>query len=591
MGPRVVGISAFYHNSACCLMENGRLSCAAEEERFSRIKHDAGLPWRSFRFCLERSGMRIHDIDCLAYYESPAKKLGRQLWMYLQPGSEDLGREHILESLDVHRVEREIREGLGYEGRIEYMEHHLSHAASAYFFSGFPQAAVFTADGVGEWDTTTFGRAEGDRMEIFRSNPFPHSIGLLYGTITAYLGFKVNSGEYKVMGLAPYGAPRYVDRMRRLIKRSEKGDFELDMAYFDFPGAKRMASDLLEDLLGGPPRAPETEIQPFHRDVARSLQFLLEELLLEKIRYLHEEVPCDHLCMAGGVALNCVANARILKDGPFRSLFVQPAAGDSGGALGAAVLASNALLQGSAPRRKRLSNACLGPSFDPDAILRWIRSTGVPFRSFRDRTDELLQAVVDRLVEGKVVAWLHGRMEFGPRALGARSILADPRRPDMRDKINGLVKKREEFRPFAPSVLAERAGEHFRMDHPSPFMLETCQVISPIPLPAVTHVDGSARIQTVHEEDSPRYAALLRAFEERTGCPVLLNTSFNMRGEPIVHTPEDALRCFIRARMDTLVLEDLIIDQEDIPPFWRMFLQFDPREPQPATSHTVYTLL
>jgi carbamoyltransferase len=470
--------------------------------------------------------------------------------------------------MDSDRPEREIRERLGWDGPLLTFEHHLSHAASAYFFSGFPEAAVLTVDGVGEWATTTYGCACGDDLELVEEVRFPHSLGLFYSTVTAYLGFRVNGGEYKVMGLAPYGRPRYLDAMRRLVRSGPGGGYSLDLAYFDFLAGHRMFSPALEELLGGPARRPDEPLTERHRDVARSAQQVLEEILLEKVRHLHDRVPSDHLCMAGGVALNCVANGRILREGPFRELFVQPAAGDAGGALGAAALAHRTLTGRGLEPGRRLPHVFLGPRWSADAVAELISAAGLPAMRFGGREAELSNATAERLAAGQVVGWFQGAMEFGPRALGARSILASPLDPEMRDRINARVKHREGFRPFAPAVPTHRANEHFDLDHPSPFMLETCAVTSPLALPAVTHVDGSARPQTVDPETHPRFAALLEAFAARTGCPVLLNTSFNVRGEPIVCSPVDALFTMAEAGLDALVIEDFLLDRDDLPTGW-----------------------
>jgi carbamoyltransferase len=571
----VVGISAFFHESACCLLQDGRLVAAAEEERFSRVKHDPRLPVSAFRWCLEAGGIGITEIDAVAYYESPVRKLARQLWSGVPLADADPGRP-----------ERAIREGLGYEGPVLSFGHHASHAASAFLFSGFSEAAVLTVDGVGEWDTTTYGRG----LEVFERVEFPHSLGLLYSTITSYLGFEVNDGEYKVMGLAPYGRPRYADRIRTLVSSGPGGQFALDLRYFDFIRGSRMYSQALCDLFGAPPRPRESEVTGFHHDVAQSLQIVLEEILMEKVRWLHRETGSRHLCMAGGVALNCVANGRILREGPFKRLFVQPAAGDSGGCLGAAALAHRELT-GERPSEP-MRHAFQGPSWTVDEAGTILAATGLRHLDFRGRETELLEAVVDRLAAGKVVGWFHGRMELGPRALGARSLLADPRDPEMRDRLNHLVKKREAFRPFAPSILQARAREHLDLDHPSPFMLETCRVTSQLSLPAVTHVDGSARPQTVDPGTAPRYAALLEAFHRRTGCPVLVNTSFNVRGEPIVCSPVDALLCFASTGIDALVLEDFIIDREALPDNLPELLQ-SWRRPRSgfAVSRDLYTFV
>jgi len=578
---KIVGLSAGYHESACCLLSDGHLVAAAEEERFSRVKHDPRLPLGALRFCLRQGGVGIHEIDALAYYESPTKKLARQLW-----ARQEEDPRSGLPDLDVLHVERDIRERIGFEGPILTFEHHQSHAASAFYFSGFEEAAVLTVDGVGEWATTTYGRGHGHGVHIFEEVHFPNSLGLLYSTITSYLGFRVNDGEYKVMGLAPYGRPRYLGALRRLIELRGRGQFELSMEYFDFRSTARMHTDALRDLLELPERKPGEEIGPCHKDLARSLQSLLEEVLLAKVRYLAEEVASPQLCMAGGVALNCVANRRILAEGPFTRLFVQPAAGDSGACLGAAALA-HAALTGQRPARGPLTHVYLGPAFSAASVASLLSATGIAAHDFRGREAELLAAVVDRLLAGNVVGWFHGRMEFGPRALGSRSILADPRRPDIRDRINRMIKKREDFRPFAPSVLLEFAERHFALGHPSPFMLETCPVSSDLELPAITHVDGSARPQTVDSRHAGRFAALLAAFYARTGCPMLLNTSFNVAGEPIVCTPEDAMRSMASSRLDALVLEDFLIDLDAVPEDWAD----RPRREASGIVHSTYTFI
>jgi carbamoyltransferase len=592
MALNILGISANYHDAACCLLRDGELIAAAEEERFSRVKHDPRLPWQAVRFCLEQSGITLSEVDCVAYYENPVKKLSRQIWMTLHQDASDITRRKFLILLPdrIDRVERQIRRMLGYTGRLEIFDHHQSHAASSFFYSGFEEAAVLTVDGVGEWATTAFGRAAGSTVELFEEVQFPNSLGLLYSALTSYLGFEVNDGEYKVMGLAPYGEPRYVDQVRKLVTRGEAGQYGLNLEYFDFLRRDRMYSDHLIELFGAPPRPPESELLGFHQDVARSMQCVLEEILLDEVTYLHSRVPSRNLCMAGGVALNCVANSRILRDGPFAELFVQPAASDAGGCLGAAALA-HVRLTGERPAQGRLTHMYWGPASSVDDIAGMLAGTPLHAFDYRGRPEALLEATVDRLAEGKVVGWFQGRMEFGPRALGARSILADPRDEGIRDRINALVKMRESFRPFAPAVLEHRMREHFAIDHPSPFMLETCQVTSPFSLPAITHVDRSARLQTVDPESSPRFAALLARFADRTGCPILLNTSFNMRGDPIVCTPEDALLCFARSRIDALVLEDFIVDRESIPPAWSEFVTVSQPAAPPKVGFKVYTFL
>lgn len=578
----IVGISAYYHDAACCLLQDGRLIAAAAEERFSRRKHDRRLPINAFRFCLKQGRLGIKDIDCLAYYESPHKKRERQLW---SKASADVDAQ------DAQRPEREIREILGYEGPINFFLHHQSHAASAYFYSGFSDAAILTVDGVGEWATTTYGTGHDSILELFEEVRFPHSLGLLYSTITAYLGFSVNDGEYKVMGLAPYGNPRYVKEMNELVHSEAKGQYALNLNYFDFLQGKRMYSEALCDLFGSPPREKESDITQFHKDVARSLQHVLEEILLEKVEYLYQRTGSANLCLAGGVALNCVANRRILTDGPFENLFVQPASGDDGGCLGAAALA-HLQLTGRRHTTERLQHVFLGPSYPNDDIAEVLGAVGIRPLDFRGREAALLENAADLLAQGKVIGWFHGAMEFGPRSLGARSILADPRDGGMRERINSLVKKREAFRPFAPSVLLEKTSEFFELDHPSPFMLETCPIKKENDLPAITHVDGSARPQTVDRRLSPRYAALIDAFYRRTGCPLVLNTSFNIRGEPIVCSPADALRCFIKADLDVLILEDFIIENETISDELREAVQlWYPNTAESISTNSVYTFV
>jgi len=572
----VLGISAFYHDAACCLLRDGRLVAAAQEERFSRIKHDPRLPVAAFRFCLEKGGIGPGDLDAVAYYESPVKKLARQLWS----GSRA--------PLDPTLQERAIRERLGVDAPLFYFDHHQSHAASAFFFSGFPRAALLTVDGVGEWATTTYGLGDGASLELFEQVEFPHSLGLLYSTLTAYLGFAVNDGEYKVMGLAPYGTPRYADRLRKLVRSSPGGGFTLDMRYFDFAGGSRMGSDAMCELLGGPPRRAGAEITCFHQDVASSLQTVLEEILLEKVRWLHERTGAADLCMAGGVALNCVANGRILREGPFARLFVPPAAGDAGACTGAAALAHVALT-GDVP--DSLAHAFFGPSWSADEVAAILAATGLPVRDFRGAEDALLDEIAERLVRGEVVAWFDGPMEFGPRALGARSLLADARNPEMRERLNRIVKRREDFRPFAPSVLLAHAAEHFELDHASPFMLETCRVRSPLDLPAITHVDGSARPQTVDPASAPRFAALLEAFRKRTGCPLLLNTSFNRSGEPIVCSPEDALAAMAEPGIDALVLGSFVLDGAGVPANWSSLSQPVQRSVSATLREDLYTFV
>ncbi len=500
--------------------------------------------------------------------------------------------QSIIERAISRQPQQIIRTHFGYQGPIEIVEHHLSHAASSYYFSGFEEAAILTVDGVGDWATTTYGSAKGHAIERFEQVDFPNSLGFFYSALTGYLGFEVNEGEYKVMGLAPYGQPIFADKIRKLVEMGPEGQYRLNMRYFAFLARDFMYTEELCHLLGRAARVPESEITQFHMDVAKSVQVVLEEILLEKIRYLHSRVPSENLCMAGGVALNVVANSRCLREGPFKRLFVQPAAGDAGGSVGAAAVA-HVRSTGKSPSAARMNHVYLGPANSSDEVYQLLRSSSARFQDFRGVEDKLIEFTVDRLLEGKTIAWVYGRMEFGPRSLGARSILADPRRADMRDRINSMVKMRESFRPFAPVVLESKAHEHFDLDHPSPFMLETCKVISSLPLPAVTHVDGSARIQTVSPATNPRLSALLEAFDRRTGCPVLLNTSLNMRGEPIVCTTYDALICFVRSAIDVLVIENYAIERKDIPAMWSLQAQ-RARSSQPqdgeAVGHLVYTM-
>ncbi len=552
----IIGISAFSHDAACCLLQDGQLRAAAAQERFSRIKHDRRLPIDAFRYCLREGRISLTDVDCIAYYEQPVDKLSRQLWARQLDRSSALDPRHALNT---------VVDGLGFDGPVHTFAHALSHAASAYCYSGFEDSALLTVDAVGEWTTIGFGSAEGDQLELFATTDYPHSLGLLYSTLTAYLGFRVDSGEYKVMGLAPYGEPRYRRLLERIITHDAGPDLRFDQRYFDFgPGSgAKMYSPALVALLGIDPRDPDQTPTQEHADLACSIQGLIEDLLMTRVRWLHEETGSERLCYAGGVALNCVANARIRREGPFRDVFVPPAPGDDGAALGAAALAQMALGGG---RPGRMEHAHWGPRWSGLDIRHLLHA---PLRSHTfDEEGDLLEEVARRLAGGEIIGWFHGAMEWGPRALGARSILADPRNPDVAQRLNRQIKEREDFRPFAPSVGGDQAHRWFDMDAPSPFMLETCPVLEPETLEAVTHVDGTARPQTVSAEWSPRFARLLDVFGRRTGYPVLLNTSFNTRGEPIVCSPADALRCFVASGLDALILEDCLIDRHGIPSSW-----------------------
>jgi carbamoyltransferase len=553
----IIGISAFYHDAACCLLQDGKLVAAAEEERFTRVKADPSFPTNAFQYCLNEAGLTVADIDSLAYYENPQKKMARQLWS----GAYKTVRNWP-EYLGPLAVEREIREKTGYEGSIRNFDHHLSHAASSYYFSGFTEAAIFTVDGVGEWATTAYGAGSGKNLSLFEEVQFPNSIGLLYSALTSYLGFEVNDGEYKVMGLAPYGVPSHVSQLYELIAMGKDGQYCLNMRYFDFLETHCMYSQELISLLGQPPRHRDADLTQYHRDIARSIQVVLEEVLVAKANYLHQKTGLDNLCMAGGVALNCVANGRILRNSPFKEMYIPPAPNDAGGAIGAAALV-HVECAGELPMNGKKLDVYLGPAYSPEHVSQFLESTTIVYRDYRNDKVKLLRQTVEALQKGKVVGWFQGKMEFGPRSLGARSILADPRRSEMRDRINAMIKKRESFRPFAPAVLDLKTRDHFDLDHPSPYMLETCQVISSLSLPAITHIDGSARVQTVHRETNERFYDLLLEFNESTGCPILLNTSFNVKGEPIVCSPEDAVMCFITAGIEWLVIEDFVIDRSE----------------------------
>jgi carbamoyltransferase len=582
---RILGVSAFYHDSAAALVVDGRTVAAAQEERFTRKKHDARFPRHAIGYCLEAGGVSLRDVDYVAFYDKPFLKFERLLESYLAFAPrgfrsfsmaipvwlrEKLFQKSLLQS-ELRRFDPDFQA----PKRLLFSEHHQSHAASAFFASPFETAAVLTMDGVGEWATTSVGLGRGSRLEMHKEIHFPHSVGLLYSAFTYYLGFKVNSGEYKVMGLAPYGVPKYVDLIRdHLIDIKDDGSFRLNLDYFAYCTGLRMTNERFHALFGGPPRDPAELLGPRHMDIAASIQAVTEEVVLRLTRAIAAETGEPNLCLAGGVALNCVANGKVLRDGRFRRLWVQPAAGDAGGALGAALAAFHLFLD--QPRRPlepdAMQGAFLGPEFAQGDIERRLRAAGARFEVLSDA--ELIDATAVALAEGKAVGWFQGRMEFGPRALGARSILGDPRSPRMQSDLNLKIKYRESFRPFAPAVLREDVAAWFDLDEDSPYMLLVADVgaehqrpmtpeqqnlfgidklnVSRSSIPAVTHVDYSARIQTVHAETNARFHALLAAFKAKTGCPVLVNTSFNVRGEPIVCAPEDAFRCFMGTELDVL---------------------------------------
>ena len=603
----ILGISAYYHDSAACLVQDGRIVAAAQEERFTRLKHDQGFPARAIAWCLEDAGIEAKDLDLVAFYDKPFLKFERILQTHLAYAPRGFGS--FIKALPVWIKDKiwlkdHIARDLGYEGTILFPEHHESHAASAFYPSPFQKAAFLTIDGVGEWSTTSYGVGEDNRLDMLGEIHFPHSLGLLYSAFTYYTGFKVNSGEYKVMGLAPYGEPKYVRQiLDELIDLKDDGSFQMNMKYFNYCAGLTMTNARFDTLFGGPPRKPESRLTQREMDLARSVQEVTEEAMLRMGRHVHAETGCENLCLAGGVALNCVANGRLLREGPYKRLWIQPAAGDAGGALGAALYAWHQYR--GEPRtadgeKDSQSGTYLGPCYTSDAIRAFLDGHAYPYT----RLDEaaLAETVAGHLANENVIGWFQGRMEFGPRALGARSILGDARSPKMQETMNLKIKFRESFRPFAPSVLAEDVSDYFELDAESPYMLLVANVreglrktmtageqalfgidklkVSRSTIPAITHVDYSARIQTVHEDTNPRYHRLLKAFKARTGCSVLINTSFNVRGEPIVCTPEDAYRCFMRTDMDYLVLEDCILEKVAQPALegdsdWRKEFQLD----------------
>jgi len=594
---KILGISAYYHDSAAALLSNGDIVAAAQEERFSRKKHDPGFPRNAIVYCLEEAGIRLDGIDQIVFYDKPLVKFERLLETYLSYAPN--GLRSFIAAMPIWLKEKlYLKNTLKREltaladcktselPELLFAEHHQSHAASAFFFSPFKSAAVLCLDGVGEWATTSAWLGDGNTIDPLWEIDFPHSLGLLYSAFTYFTGFRVNSGEYKLMGLAPYGSPIYVDRiLDKLLDLKEDGTFRLDMQYFNYCTGLTMTNKKFADLFDGPPRQAETDISQREMDIAASIQAVTEEVVMRLARTLHAETGQENLCLAGGVALNCVANGRILREGPFKELWIQPAAGDAGGSVGAAAVA---WFEGAGGRRSfngkdTMKGSYLGPGFTNDEIRRTLDAMGAKYAELE--TTELMDKVATVLAEENVVGWFQGRMEFGPRALGGRSIIGDPRSTKMQTVMNLKIKYRESFRPFAPSVLYERVSDYFDLERPSPYML----IVAPVKeelrvpltedqrklfgieklklkrseLPAITHVDYSARVQTVHADTNPRYHQVLKAFEEKTGCGVLVNTSFNVRGEPIVCTPEDAYRCFMRTEMDHLVLENFLLDKSE----------------------------
>ncbi len=610
----ILGLSAYYHDSAAALVTDGQLVAAAQEERFSRKKHDARFPGAAVRYCLNESGLTVSDIDHIVFYDKPLLKFERLLETYL--GFAPKGFPSFLSAMPIWLKEKlylksvlrkELATLSGSKQKelpeLLFSQHHQSHAASAFYPSPFNRAAVLCMDGVGEWATTSVWLGDGARLAPQWQIDFPHSVGLLYSAFTYFTGFKVNSGEYKLMGLAPYGEPKYSRLIKdKLIDIKEDGTFRLNMEYFNFATGLTMTNDKFADLFGGPARETESEVTQREMDIARSIQDVTEDIVLKIAQAVHSELGTENICLAGGVALNCVANGRLLREGPYKNMWIQPAAGDAGGAVGCALAVWHEHLGN--PRTTNgtdaMSGSFLGPRFSATEIQRYLDSVQAKYRLIVD--DELFPELAKLLADENVVGWFQGRMEFGPRALGGRSIIGDPRSAKKQSTMNLKIKYRESFRPFAPSVLAERVSECFELDAESPYMLLVAPVVESrrlemtteqqalfgieklnVPrseLPAITHVDYSARVQSVHERTNPRYYRLLKAYESQTGCPVLINTSFNVRGEPIVCTPEDAYRCFMRTEMDYLVLENFLLAKSDQPEWtsdtdWRSEFELD----------------
>ncbi len=594
---RILGISAFYHDSAAALIEDGTIIAAAQEERFTRKKHDPGFPEKSIEYCLSQAGLTLEDIDHLVFFEKPFLKFERLLETYLAKAPKGFTsfkmampvwiKDKLFQKDKLIKLFEKFETPGDIEDRLLFAEHHQSHAASAFFPSPFEEAVVLTMDGVGEWATASVAIGRGNTLTTVKEIQFPHSLGLLYSAMTYYTGFKVNSGEYKVMGLAPYGEPKYADLIKNnLIDIKEDGSYWLDQSYFNYATGLTMTSSKFHDLFGAPPRTPEQKITQREMDLAASVQAVTEEVMLKMAANLAQSYNIPNLCLAGGVALNCVANGKIIRGGSFEKVWVQPAAGDAGGALGAALAAyyvekdQQRIPNGSADHMR---GSYLGPVFEQADIENRLTKAGAKFEVFEDNT--LMQETATCLEAGHAIGWFQGRMEFGPRALGGRSIIGDPRNPKMQKTLNLKIKYRESFRPFAPSILAEDVGNYFEHDEESPYMLVVAPVkeehrldttdqdkglfgieklnIPRSTIPAITHVDYSARIQTVHKETNPRYHALISAFKEKTGCPIVVNTSFNVRGEPIVCTPEDAFHCFMGTEMDTLVIGNCLLRKQD----------------------------
>ncbi|MFP4476219.1 MAG: carbamoyltransferase [Desulfatibacillaceae bacterium] len=602
----ILGISCFYHDSAACLVSGGDIVAAAQQERFSRKKHDPSFPVDAARYCLDEAGIGVEDLACMVFYDKPFLTFERLLLSYLHIAPRGVATwvrampAWLRQKLLVPKI---VEEQLGFEGDVLYTEHHEAHAGAAYYPSPFDEAAILTVDGVGEWATASYGVGRGRGLELHRELQFPDSLGLLYSAFTYFTGFRVNSGEYKLMGLAPFGKPVYRDLiLDELVDLKGDGSLRLNQKYFSYVGGTRMCNKRFARLFGGPARKPETRITRREMDIAASIQAVTEEAVLRMARHVASETGQRRLCLAGGVALNCVANGKLLREGIFEDIWIQPAAGDAGGALGAALCAWHRYYEkdrASTSDRDRQKGSLLGPAFNAEAVRGWLDEHGYPHH--RLAADKRAAAVAREIAKGNVVGHMAGRMEFGPRALGARSILGDPRREDIQEVMNKKIKFRESFRPFAPAVLEEKASEYFAIDRPSPYMLLVADVVPerrlPVPeqpdlgmmdririprsdIPAVTHLDYSARPQTVNRETDPVFYDVIREFEKLTGCAVVVNTSFNVRGEPIVCTPEDAYLCFMRTDLDVLVIEDCMLYKKEQRPLvegndWRENLELD----------------
>jgi len=600
----ILGISAFYHDSAAVLLQDGLIIAAAQEERFTRKKHDFRFPIHSINWCLQEAKISIEAVDLIVFYEKPFIKFERILETSLTYAP--TGIRQFIQAIPLWLKQKLwipeiIKQELNYKGKIIFSGHHESHAASAFFPSPFKEAAFLTMDGVGEWETASFGTGKDNSIEILYDIRFPHSLGLLYSAFTYYAGFKVNSGEYKLMGLAPYGIPKYVDLIKdNLLDLKADGSFKLNMKYFGYCNGLRMTNHRFDRLFGGPPRKAETKISQKDMDIAASIQKVTEEIMLKISNHVYEVTKQDKLCLAGGVALNCVGNGKILREGPFKEIWIQPASGDAGGALGAALVGWHSYLRKGrhVDGIKDLQHASLlGPHYSDEDIETYLKKENIPYKKFS--YSEIAQKTAGLIDEGNVIGWFQGRMEFGPRALGSRSIIGDARSKEMQSRMNLKIKFRESFRPFAPTVLREHVSEWFDMKEESPYMLLVAPVkqekrifgeekeegfnklkVNRSLIPAVTHVDYSARVQTVKREDNPLYYDMIKSFYDKTGCPVIINTSFNVRGEPLVCTPRDAYRCFMRTEMDYLVIGSFILDKKDQKPIekdtkWQQEFELD----------------